>query len=295
MANIHLTNFTGPQLRILQHPILHCMGCCSNIVGYNRSPHSHAEIELMYIVKGEGITKVNHKEYPLMPGTLVVYEPNIIHQETFKTNAPTPVFYHIKFDELSVAGLPTNHLLPKDFSVTIEAKEYQQLCQNLFSTMFLEARKEEIGYIQVLDSLLRTIILLTLRIVSLNQPSLSMAESEDSLISQIQYYLSQNFNQKISMEAVADKFFISSYYLSHLFKNKIGIPPTVYITQIRINRACRYLNQTDMTIADIAFAVGYPSQSNFQTQFKKYKGISPSQYRNHYKTSSIIYMHKYDD
>lgn len=294
MPNIHLTDFTGPQLRVLQYPVLHCAGCCSNIIGYSRSAHAHGEGELMYIVKGSGYTQVGSQKYPLAPGTIVVYNPNVVHLESFESDGQTPLFYHIKFDELSVAGLPINHLLPKDFPITFDAKGYYDLYHQLFSTMFVEAQSQEIGYIQLLDSLLRSILLLTLRIVAQKQPQIAVLESEDSLISQIQYYLSQNFSQKISMESVANKFFISQYYLSHLFRNKIGISPTVYIAQLRINRACRDLTQTSMTISDIAFAVGYPSQSNFQTQFKKYKNLSPSQYRSLYKSSSVLYTQEYE-
>ena len=92
------------------------------------------------------------------------------------------------------------------------------------------------------------------------------------------------------MKEIANTFHINDCYLSHLFKDSIGLSPSAYLTEFRINEACRLLSQTDMPIHSIASKVGYQNQSNFQIQFKKNKGLSPLQYRAYYEKNPLIHL-----
>lgn len=92
-------------------------------------------------------------------------------------------------------------------------------------------------------------------------------------------YLKNNYsNPDLSMLGVADEFQISPAYLSRLFKKEMGIGPAAYLQKIRIEAVKELLLSSDMTIKDISEAVGYQYVLTLNRAFKKFEGITPSQY-----------------
>lgn len=289
MPNIHLVNFPGPTLEMIRNPVLRCVGRCSNIPAYSIEGHSHPTVELLYIESGHGTASVGGTQYPLEPGTIVIYNPTVKHSERFTREEQAPLFYHLKFDELSISGMPVNNLLPSGLPPTFHTGVNRDAFSRLLSTMFQEAEEQHLGYRQMLDSLLYCIVLLTLRVLDASYTLLRKNEG-DSLIYQIQQYFAEHYARKLSMKEVASQFHINDCYLSHMFKENIGLSPSAYLTEFRINEACRLLSQTDMPIHIIASSVGYQNQSNFQIQFKKNKGLSPLQYRAYYEKNPLIHL-----
>ena len=81
------------------------------------------------------------------------------------------------------------------------------------------------------------------------------------------------------MDKVSQQIYISPYYLSHLFKEELGITFLEYLTRIRMEEAKKLLMDRSMTILDISAQVGYDDPSYFSKVFKKNMGVSPNQYR----------------
>ena len=73
--------------------------------------------------------------------------------------------------------------------------------------------------------------------------------------------------------------YINKNYLSDLFSRRLGVTFTQYRHSLRIQDAKRRLAQTEEGIADIAYAVGYNSESYFWSIFKRITGKTPQQYR----------------
>ncbi|QBD85308.1 response regulator [Clostridium tetani] len=102
-------------------------------------------------------------------------------------------------------------------------------------------------------------------------------------------YIKENFsNNEISLNLVAQQFYISQSYLTRVIKQKTGVSFTDYLNKLRINMAKKLLtdNNNDYTINDISNMVGYSSQHYFSRAFKNYMEISPKNYRN--KEKSLI-------
>ncbi|NLU36327.1 MAG: helix-turn-helix transcriptional regulator [Clostridiales bacterium] len=78
---------------------------------------------------------------------------------------------------------------------------------------------------------------------------------------------------------MAEKIYISPYYLSHLFKEELGITFLEYLTRIRMEEAKKLLMDRSLTILDISLRIGYDDPGYFSKVFKKKIGVSPSQYR----------------
>ncbi|HHU79331.1 MAG: PocR ligand-binding domain-containing protein [Caldicoprobacterales bacterium] len=100
-----------------------------------------------------------------------------------------------------------------------------------------------------------------------------------ALLGEAVRYIRENYNENLSLEDVAQKVFISPYYLSHLFREELGITFLEYLTRIRIEEAKKLLQDRSLTIFDISARVGYEDPGYFSKVFKKNMGVSPNQYR----------------
>ncbi len=106
--------------------------------------------------------------------------------------------------------------------------------------------------------------------------------SSDNLtgkIYSITSYIHEHYKENLSLDFLAKRFYISTYYLSHQFKKIIGFTLNHYIQMTRICNAQQLLLSTDMKITDISDSCGFSSFSQFNRTFNKYCSICPSRFR----------------
>ena len=92
-------------------------------------------------------------------------------------------------------------------------------------------------------------------------------------------YLSQNCEQNLSLDEIAEQFYLSKYYMCRLFKEVTGYSISEYINIHRIQKARHYLENTDLSISEITGLIGYGSMTHFEKNFKTYMNVSPLKYR----------------
>jgi AraC-like DNA-binding protein len=92
-------------------------------------------------------------------------------------------------------------------------------------------------------------------------------------------YIHNNYTEDLSLNSIADQFYVSNYYLSHQFKKVTGFTLTEYIQLTRIRNAQSLLISTNKPITDIAFLSGFSSFSQFNRVFNNFVGTSPSKFR----------------
>lgn len=106
-------------------------------------------------------------------------------------------------------------------------------------------------------------------------------------IKQMITYIHHNYNEEILVSDIAEAAHISKSECYRCFEKSIGMKPLEYLIEYRLKNASKLLQETDMSIAEIALACGYNSLSYFGKMFKKYIGISPIKYRNNSKHSKL--------
>ncbi|QZY54146.1 response regulator transcription factor [Crassaminicella profunda] len=99
-------------------------------------------------------------------------------------------------------------------------------------------------------------------------------------IKRILDYIEKNCKKNITLEEVAEFGSISPYYLSKLFKKKVGINFSTYIVNKKMEMAKELLENTDMPIINIALELSYNEPNYFSKVFKKITGVTPTEYRN---------------
>lgn len=96
-------------------------------------------------------------------------------------------------------------------------------------------------------------------------------------------YISANYAQEISLADMAQQIGVSSQYFSKLFKEETGHNFVEWINTTRISKAKEIIDTTHMTIKEAGYAVGFNDPNYFSRAFKKYTGMTPSQYVQKYK------------
>lgn len=98
-------------------------------------------------------------------------------------------------------------------------------------------------------------------------------------INAIKQYLDEHYNEKITLDNLTERFFISKYYLTRVFKRQFGTSISHYLLSVRITKAKQMLRFTDETVENIGYKCGLGAPHYFSRTFKQVEGISPSEYR----------------
>lgn len=105
------------------------------------------------------------------------------------------------------------------------------------------------------------------------------AEVGDDRIHRTLTYIRKNIGTRLDINVLSDKACMSKDHFIRVFKKEVGETPNVFITNRKIERAELLLVTTDMTIKEIADALGYDDYSYFNKLFKKNAGVTPQTYR----------------
>ena len=112
------------------------------------------------------------------------------------------------------------------------------------------------------------------------RPIPDLQRHAESHMHQLIYYIQSNLHQKITLKSLSEHFGFSPTYISHHFKNEIGLPPMQYINNQRLIHSQYLLRSTTTPIKEIAHSVGISDCSYFTKLFREYTGMTPSEYRN---------------
>lgn len=92
-------------------------------------------------------------------------------------------------------------------------------------------------------------------------------------------FIHNNLEEELTLEKVAKQVNLNKCYFCTLFKKEMNISFSEYLTKLKIEKAKKLLLKPNNSISDIATMLGFNSQSYFSTQFKKYIGLTPKEFR----------------
>lgn len=102
---------------------------------------------------------------------------------------------------------------------------------------------------------------------------------ENDAIFRVKEYIREHFAEDINLEQLAQMVYMNPYYFSTFFKKETGQNFKAYLLQVRMEKALRYLMETDMKTYELARQVGYRDVRTFTDKFKEFYGSSPSKYK----------------
>ena len=125
-----------------------------------------------------------------------------------------------------------------------------------------------------------------------SQSSFSMFKGQsdhaDELIRQTQAFIEANFQDKITIDQLSDRFSICRRSLERRFKKSTNNTVAEYIQRVKIESAKKSFETTRKNITEVMYDVGYSDTKAFRLLFKKLTGISPISYRNKYNKEAVL-------
>ena len=92
-------------------------------------------------------------------------------------------------------------------------------------------------------------------------------------------YMEQHYAEPFDINALCKLLFLSKSHFIHKFHAQTGMSPKKYLTNLRVQKAKRYLGQTKKSIAEIAILTGFENEKNIYYAFKTVVGYSPTEFR----------------
>lgn len=112
-------------------------------------------------------------------------------------------------------------------------------------------------------------------------------DANDIRLTKMVDYLEKNYHQVITLEDMAQKFYLSTGYLSRYFKQKMGMGFNRFLMEIRLKHSVKDLVYTDDTISQIAMKNGFANTKSFSKLFKEKYEVTPHIYRENHSEAQI--------
>lgn len=229
------------------------------------------EYQLLYIVKGRGEFANQTTSYDIVKGTLVLLRPGVWHSyKPSKNEGWTEYFIGFSGE---MADKAIEKLFAEDeqiFNVGLK-QEMVDLYQRA-----IEVAAEDRPSAQ---QLLCGIVMHLLGNLSYIAHSAIAADRMDQIIEQAKAIMQEKASQNIDLDMLAEQLNVSYSWFRKVFREYTGYPPAKYFMLVKLRRAQYLLVNTQESIKEIAFSLGFKSPEHFYTTFKRVMGSTPSIYR----------------
>jgi two-component system response regulator YesN len=102
---------------------------------------------------------------------------------------------------------------------------------------------------------------------------------DDRVVRAMRYIQEHGGDGRLTLQHLARNVHVSPWHLARMIKRQTGQGFVAHLHQVRIAAACQRLEQTALSVKEIAGAVGYDSSSQFDRRFKRQVGVTPLSYR----------------
>lgn len=263
-----------------------------------KSPfHFHDQMEILIIMSEGDKFFIRNKVYPLSRGSIFILNSSDLHKSVAKPRSIYQ-FYSIRFYPEEIDGMSTENFdLIHCFRNHVKFNHMVQL--NIDQLDHLLKLVNKIEYYLATDcsafgkeifaKTLLAEVLIYINFLYDLPPLKNVSEKQDmSAYYPIITYINEHITEKITLDELAQKFFVNKYYLSHRFKSLFGMSPGDYISQKRLSLAKSYLRQ-GFSVTLAGEKSGFNSCNHFIRTFTKTVGISPKQYTKEYlKINSYV-------
>lgn len=251
--------------------------------------HIHPEIEVLHILSGRGLLVVGDHIGRFAPGDLLLLGsglPHMLCSDPITSDSSEAT--HIRYAQFKQENFGAAFWqMPEQRGVThLLAQSARGLRFDETSTPHLLPAMDHLWEtfgarrLWTLMDLLADMASLraTTPLASVGYAPVVTHRDSERLNSAIQY-MNSHLTSPLQLTDVASAAGLSPQAFSRFFHKFMGIPFVEYVSSLRISLACRYLLETDRTIASICYLCGFNNLSNFNRQFLRYKNMTPKEFK----------------
>ncbi len=246
--------------------------------------HSHDYLEVCFVMSGAGKYRINDCIYDIQEGDLLILNPGVKHQALVNEEGEigTTEFF-IGCNDFQLKNEEPNCLsLPDGSNILHTTGDLRQKLFRICSSMEVERTSSKIGRYFMLKTYMMQILLLIIREqcepVEYAGGYAFESVNKKYVVEQIVNYFEDHYSEKISLDRIAENMYLSTFYISKIFKSETGDTPIRHLINIRLEKARELLEKGHSgSVQEIAAMVGYEDAYHFSKLFKKHYGITPSQ------------------
>lgn len=263
-------------------------------VDYEKMPHfystyhMHEELQLMLIIKGEGTAYIGDKIVHFENGDVFFMGKNLPH--VFKDNKKDEVecitiFFLAEFMGAGFLDLPESNLLAgliteSSRGLTVKGELKDSITKEIWQVYNSDGLERLLTLVTALNK-----IALSEEIVFLSRPGYHKPKRsiDGQKINDVFDFLMNNYSHEIKLDEVADIAHMTPTAFCRYFKHHTRKTYSLFLNEIRIGHACKMLIDDQLSISQICFNSGFNNISNFNRQFKKISGFTPSEYQKQHR------------
>ena len=232
---------------------------------------------LIYTVSGSGYLNYRGKEHTLKPGQICVI--NCAEYQYYKTGEEGN--WELRWIHFNGSACKFySDMINEDSLCVIELADASEINRHLNEITALILKDEINTDIRI--SMLLTNILTELAVNRHNPQSSKSYALHSKMLENAMDYMRCHYRQNIKARDLLKTTHVSEYYFMRLFRKYTGVSVYEYLTNYRLNKSKLLLKETNLTVYQIAFEVGFNNVNNYIRDFKKVVGTTPLKFRNHW-------------
>lgn len=248
--------------------------------------HTHNYYEFYFLLEGDVSMQIKDNVYSLKFGDMVVIPPKTLHRLVIHDQTVSYrrfVFWISKdycnnlINTSNDYGYLMQYVQVNDTYVFHNDQISFNTVQSMILRLLEETYSHRFGRDAQICLCVNELILYLNRMIHERHYPKSKA-TDNSLYRNIITYIEENVEDNLSLDHLAETFFVSKYHIAHVFKENVGLSIHRYITKKRLI-LCREALLGDMNITEIYQTFGFKDYSSFYRAFKKEYGISPKDFR----------------
>jgi AraC-like DNA-binding protein len=254
--------------------------------------HWHNYLEISYVKQGMGRYYIENKTYDMQKGDIIVI--NNIEPHYMEVLPPRKMIQPVvMFDPKLVWSNETQmfdyqYLNPffdrsSNFSNRIDSRsDIGRKIFQLLTEIEDEYTLKPVGYKLMIKAKILHIITYLIRHFQDSDKQLQYISCKEQKLKKLEpvlAYINLNYSNKISLEELSSKAFMSPNYFCSFFKDSTGFSPIEYINKVRISKVIQLLKSGNKGIYEISLECGFTNLANFNKMFKRFTGMPPSKVR----------------
>ncbi len=247
--------------------------------------HHHDFYEIYFLISGDVTYTIESKLYKVSPGDILLISPRELHQLHIKTEREVYERYVLWVNARAIERLSTKYTnlmscldprSPGYHNQLHMSPEDQRRIFELIDRLYGELSEGGFGRELMPECLLTQLLVEINRIAEREGPQEDSARAND-VVSSVVDYISDHYGEELTLESLADRFFVSKYHLSHEFSRLVGTSVHRYIMKKRLLMA-RSLMAQGVKPSHAWAECGFGDYTGFYRAFKSEYGVTPREY-----------------